>query len=254
MKILVTGSKGFIGSNFIRHLFKHDVDGYDIIDGYVRPKALNINQYDWILHIGAVSSTTELNIQKVIDLNVSWSIELFEECVKYNKNFQWASSASVYGLRLQNNGPMCVGDVCKPVNLYAQSKYLLEKYISVREVDIITQGFRYFNVYGPNEDHKGIQASPFFQFEKQARETGIIKVFEGSENFFRDFIHVDDLIKQQIEVMKHSKSGIYNIGTGSARSFMCIAKDIAIRYNAKIEKIPMPESLKQHYQKYTCAG
>lgn len=255
MKILVTGSKGFIGSNFIKQLTGHDVDEYDVLDGYVRPAELNIEKYDWVIHLGAVSSTTETNIEKVIDLNVSWAIEMFEECVCHNTHFQWASSASVYGIRDSCDGSMKITDECHPANLYAHSKYMLEQYIMKRKTtNIIKQGFRYFNVYGPNEDHKMSQASPYFQFEKQAKETGTIKLFEGSENFHRDFIHVDEVVARQIDAMEKNVSGIYNVGTGQPRSFLEVAKSIALLYNAKIEIIPFPENLISHYQKYTCAG
>lgn len=257
MKVLITGHKGFIGQNFYNFAKSQNwqIVTFDIKDDVnVRPSSINLDNCDWVIHLGALSSTTETDIKKVMDLNLIWSIELFEECVKQNVNFQWASSASVYGLREISDGPMKVGDICKPANLYARSKYLLEKYITGREVDIVAQGFRYFNVYGQYEDHKGSQASPFYQFEKQAKETGIIRVFDGSENFKRDFIHVDLLIKKQLEKIKLLESGIYNIGTGMSRSFMDVANDIALMYNAKIEIIPMPENIKLHYQKYTCAG
>lgn len=257
MKVLITGHKGFIGQNFCSYAYNQgwQVTTFDIKDNEkLRPKDLDLTGCKWVIHLGALSSTTETNIQRVMDLNLIWSVELFEECVRQNINFQWASSAAVYGKRDEHKGPMHVGHTCQPANLYAQSKHLLEQYILSRKVNIITQGFRYFNVYGPHEDHKGSQASPYFQFAKQAKTNGVIKVFEGSEYFLRDFIHVDDLILKQTEKLESEFSGIYNIGTGRPRSFMEVARDIATLYNAKIEKIPIPENLKEHYQQYTCAG
>jgi ADP-L-glycero-D-manno-heptose 6-epimerase len=186
-----------------------------------------------------------------MDLNLSWSIELFEECKKKNINLQYASSASVYGNRHKEDGPFKETDICKPLNYYAMSKYLFEEYVKKSEYDIIVQGFRYFNVYGPNEEHKGSQASPYTQFAKQVKETGIIKVFKGSEQCLRDFIHVDEVINTQLKMINYADSGIYNVGTGKTISFLEVARYIALTLNAKIEIIPFPDHLKQHYQYYT---
>ena len=257
MKVLITGHKGFIGQNFCNAAYNRgwQVSTFDIAENPdTRPRDLNFDDCDWVIHLGALSSTTETDVQRVMDLNVAWSIELFEECSRHGVNLQWASSASVYGKR-GFGSVMSVSDVCRPVNLYAKSKFLLEQYIMHSgNTRIIHQGFRYFNVYGPYEDHKENQASPYYQFAKQAKETGVIKVFEGSENFYRDFIHVDKLIEMQIDHMNESFSGIYNIGTGHPRSFVDVARDIALLYDAKIETIPFPEHIKNHYQRYTCAG
>jgi ADP-L-glycero-D-manno-heptose 6-epimerase len=257
MNVLITGHKGFIGQNFIRAVSNLGwyCATFDILDSpSTRPKELNISQYDWIIHLGAISSTTETDLSKLMDLNVSWTIELFEECVKHSTNMQWASSASVYGKRAEEQGPFRITDKCAPANLYAISKYLIEFYIASRKVPITSQGFRYFNVYGHNEDHKGTQASPYHQFEKQAKQTGVIKVFEGSEHFKRDFVHVSDLISIQLYSLISKPSGIYNIGSGNAKSFLDVAKEVSSMYNATIEIIPFPEQLKTHYQTYTCAG
>lgn len=251
MKILITGSKGFIGSNLIQHLSKnHAITGYDILDGYKRPKELNLKNYDWVLHIGAVSSTTETDVEKVMDLNVSWPIELFEECVKHNVNFQWSSSASVYG-----NKTMTFKETqsTQPINLYAASKSILEHYIKTRDVDITWQGFRYFNVYGTGEEHKGNQASPYTQFTKQAKETGVIKIFEGSDDFLRDFIPVESVCSYHEQFLDKKISGIFNIGTGKPKSFSQVAEEVASLYNAKVQIIPFPTHLRAHYQSYTSA-
>ena len=253
MKILVTGSKGFIGQNFIKALPKNwTVSSFDIKDNLdTRPKNLNISNFDWVIHLGAISSTTETNVRKIMDLNLAWSIELAEECIKYGVNIQWASSASVYGNKYHS--PVSEDCECRPLNFYAQSKYFFEEYMKSKNPHVAWQGFRYFNVYGPNEDHKESQASPYNQFAKQARETGVIRIFEGSENYKRDFIHVDHLIELQMQMLKNETSGIFNLGTGIARSFLDVARDIALLYGAKIEQIPFPEQLRPHYQKYTQA-
>ena len=182
MRVFITGAEGFIGKNFIQQL-PDDwvVSSYDLIDNPdLRPRDLNIEGNDWVLHLGALSSTTETDARRVMDLNLAWSIELAEECEKYGVNMQWASSASVYG----NKYRCAVNEShdCRPLNLYAHSKYFFEEYMKSRSPEIIWQGFRYFNVYGPHEEHKGSQGSPYSQFARQAKETGVIKIFEGSEN------------------------------------------------------------------------
>jgi len=258
MKLLLTGNKGFIGQNMYKALLKqgHQLSLFDIADNSdLRPKDLNIAGLDWVIHLGANSSTTETNIQKLMDQNLSWSIELLEECDKHKVNIQFASSASVYGKRNKAQGVFQTTDPCRPANTYAMSKYLFEQYVTAKpSLKIRVQCFRYFNVYGSHEEHKGTQASPYTQFAKQAKETGVIKVFEGSENFLRDFIHVDKLIELQLKYMQSSKTGIFNMGTGTTRSFMDVARDVALLYNAKLEIVAFPEHLKLHYQTYTCAG
>jgi ADP-L-glycero-D-manno-heptose 6-epimerase len=253
MRVFITGVEGFIGQNFIRSL-PDDwiVSSFDLIDcPSLRPDDLEIEGNDWVIHLGAISSTTETNAKRVMDLNLAWSIELAEECEKYGVNMQWASSASVYGnkYRCAVNESM----ETKPLNLYAMSKYFFEEYMKSKNPSIIWQGFRYFNVYGPHEDHKGSQASPYSQFARQARETGVIKIFEGSENYKRDFVHVDYVIETHLKMIESKKSGIFNIGSSSPRSFLDVARDVALMYGARIETIPFPEHLKERYQEYTHA-
>jgi len=246
MKILVTGHKGFIGQNLTLDLIN---SGYEVFThewGYPFP---NVKGMDWVIHLGAISSTTETNVRKILDQNVVFTIELIEECINHDVNLQFASSASVYGLYSEFKET----SVPSPVNHYARSKYLIEEYIRTRNAPIIIQAFRYFNVYGPNEDHKGSQASPYTQFTNQAIHTGKIKVFEGSENCKRDFIHVDKIIDLHKKFFNVKESGVWNFGTGFTKSFLEVAQEIAKQYIAEIETIPFPEHLKEHYQYYTCA-
>jgi len=256
MKVMVTGSKGFIGQNFCKKFYElgYEVTSFDIKDNpKTRPIDLDLYDCDWVVHLGAISSTTETDVNKIMDLNLLWSIELFERCSELGVNMQWASSASVYGKRHEFK-PFKETDECRPINYYAKSKYLFEKYLETCNHNITVQGFRYFNVYGQHEDHKGSQASPYTQFMKQAKETGVIKVFDGSEKFKRDFVHVDQVFDIQHKMMrKELSSGIYNLGSGNTRSFLDVARDIALIYDAKIETIPFPQHLKSHYQTYTCA-
>ena len=251
MKILITGNKGFIGSHFEtfwRSTKIHDVVTYDWQENTL-PRVEGI---DWVIHLGAISSTTERDVAKVIKQNVDFSVWLYEECRKYDVDMQWASSASVYGsgTEFKESAPV------DPRSPYAWSKYLFEHYVEKNPTHRKCQGFRYFNVYGPDgEEHKGSQASPFSQFKQQAASTGIIKVFEGSDTMRRDFVHVSELIKVQFQFMNQdvNENGVWNIGTGATMSFMDVATMYANQYGALIQEIPMPDNLKQSYQYYTCA-
>ena len=243
MNILLTGYKGFIGSHMLTALESagHNVSTYEW--GEVLP---GIIDQDWVIHIGAISSTTERDIDKVLRQNFDFSCQLYDVCKTFGVNFQYSSSASVYGLvsTFREDAPP------DPRTPYAWSKYLFERYVQEHSGGNIVQGFRYFNVYGPEgEEHKGDQASPFSKFKKQAEETGRITVFEGSEQFQRDFIHVSKIVDTHLKFLNVGESGIWNVGTGKTMSFMDVAKS----FNVPIDIIPMPENIKDSYQKYTCA-
>jgi ADP-L-glycero-D-manno-heptose 6-epimerase len=188
MKILITGYKGFIGKNLVEHLKDHKLFFYE--PGDTLP---SVDGLDWVIHLGALTSTTETNVELVLENNYDFSRWLVNECLKHNVNFQYSSSASVYGQNkdFNENSPV------NPQSPYAWSKYLFDRYIkhTAGSWPIKVQGFRYFNVYGPHEDHKGNQASPYHKFEKQAKDTGVIKLFEGSDKFFRDFVPVETVCK-----------------------------------------------------------
>ena len=132
---------------------------------------------------------------------------------------------------------------------------MLDRFVNqhINDFNVIVQGFRYFNVYGAYETHKGNQASPYTKFTKQAKEDKIITVFENSEDYKRDFVCVDDVCNVHEKMFSVDKSGIWNIGTGSPESFEVVARTIAEKYGAEIKYIPMPDNLKGQYQKYTCA-
>jgi len=240
MRILVTGYKGFIGSNFLKFLKGHDVSVYEW--GESLP---SLNGLDWVIHIGAISSTTETDVEKIMRQNYDFSCWLLDNCIRNQVKMQFSSSASIYGLNqeFKEDSPV------DPRTPYAWSKYMFEKYAASKFNETTIQIFRYFNVYGPNEKHKGTQASPFCQFEKQAQENGRIKVFKNSSSYLRDFVHVDEIIDTQLAFFSVLESGIWNIGTGNTMSFL----DIAESFNVPIVEIDMPENLKNSYQAYTCA-
>lgn len=247
MKILITGYKGFIGQNMVKALEKnHILSFYEW--GETPPEFEGL---DWCIHLGAITSTTETDVEKVMRQNHDFSCIVLMACQMHGVNLQYASSASVYGqlTTFKENGPVL------PMSPYAWSKYLFDRNVERQTFDnILVQGFRYFNVHGPHEDHKGDQASPYHKFEQQAKTTGVIKLFENSENYFRDFIHVSSVIDIHKRFFHVKESGIWNVGTGYPKSFKEVAEEIATKYNAKIEYIPMPDNIKNQYQYYTCAN
>ena len=279
--IIITGGFGFIGSNIIRNLNKRGQKNIFVVDDLENGhKFKNLAdcefndyfdidsffeefpQHLWekttqIYHEGAISSTTEWNGKLVMERNYKFSDKLLNKAMEYKIPFSYASSASVYGntMHFVEDGQL------QPLNMYAYSKYLFDKKIErLMELDwyqnspYIIQGYRYFNVYGEGEEHKADQASPVYKFTKQAKETGIIKVFEGSENFRRDFVNAEDIAILKIEMLNRNISGIFNCGTGRAISFMDVAILVARKYNARIEVVPFPNHLKGHYQEYTQAN
>lgn len=242
MNILVTGYRGFIGQNLVNSFDKqHRLSLFEWGDPLPE-----IRQFDWVIHCGAISSTTESDVDKIMTQNYDFSVDLYNICKDNGVNFQFSSSASVYGLgnEFKETSPV------DPRTPYAWSKYMFERYLlNNLPTHSVAQCFRYFNVYGPGESHKGSQASPFTQFEKQANEVGYVTVFENSENYLRDFIHINEIINIHKKFLSVKESGVWNAGTGKTMSFLEIAKT----FNVPIKTIPVPENLKQSYQKYTCA-
>jgi ADP-L-glycero-D-manno-heptose 6-epimerase len=200
--------------------------------------------------MGAISSTAESDINRLMTQNYEFSCGLLDQCIQHGVNMQYSSSASVYGLGndFRETAPP------DPRNGYSWSKYLFERYASNKSSQahargIRVQGFRYFNVYGPGEEHKGTQASPFCQFAQQAREHGVIRVFENSQTYRRDFVPVDTVTDYHVRFLDIDQDGIFNIGTGRTQSFL----DVARQFGRPIQEIPMPEHLRASYQTYTCA-
>lgn len=238
--IIVTGSRGFIGSYFkkkLKNVFEVDIHNKEyLLEAFDRWEEVEL-----VIHNGAISDTTETDANKIYKFNIEFTLKLIDKCRQYNTPIKYASSASVYG----NSKDYSI----QPLNLYALSKSIIDECF-VREKWKNVQGFRYYNVYGNGESHKGSQASPITQFTKQARDTGVIKIFEGSENYIRDFICVEDIFNV---VMGCKEDGIFDIGTSEPISFLEVAELVAEKENANIEIIPFPEHLKDKYQFYTKA-
>lgn len=250
MKILVTGHKGFIGSHMSQYLMHkgHEVEGFDWVENVVPA----VESYDWVVHCGAISDTTERDINKVWAHNYEFTMRLLQICDNYQTNIQLASTAAVYGPYTNFNEE----DPVYPQTPYAWSKFLIDKFLIDNGMDnfnMLVQSYRYFNVYGPGEGHKKDQMSMVSKFEVQAATDGVIKLFKNSDRYKRDLVCVYDLVRIQEEMMHQDASGVYNLGTNKAVDIESVAKLVAKNTGAKIEYIDMPDHLKTQYQEYTCA-
>lgn len=244
--ILITGTDGFIGQNLCNRLGHKGIYFSEIKtcfdDLY---EGIDWSEIEEIWHLGAISDTTCTDINKIHRYNIKYTLELFEKAIEFKIPIKYASSASVYGTSPNYNRYI------NPLNYYAMSKATIDKFVEDNINKFVKiQGYRFFNVFGKHEDHKGNQASPVHTFSKQAKETGIINLFENSKAYMRDFIWVEDVIDC---MLIDRPSGIYDVGTGVARSFERVAELIAEKYNSKIEYIPFPKHLEGKYQYYTCA-
>ena len=242
--IILTGSEGFIGKNFLKRLKDEEI--VEVEKNNAQDFCKNFTEWSkvkLIIHQGAISSTTCTDIELLINTNVAFTEWLFKRAIKYKIPVKYASSASVYGN---------TSDIINPLNYYAITKVITDYWVqdNIDRFKLI-QGFRYFNVYGDGEDHKGDQASPVHKFTKQIKDTGALKLFEGSDKFLRDFICVDDVVN--IVFNNDKPSGIYDLGTSNPTSFQEVGELVAKKYDGTIEYIPFPEHLEGKYQTYTCA-
>lgn len=281
--IIVTGGAGFIGSNIIKALNDRGRTDIVVVDNLTNGvKFTNIaaceiadyldkddflcriqngeqfaNKVDAIFHEGACSSTTEWDGRFMMQNNYEYSKALLHYCLENNIAYLYASSASVYG----------GGKVFKeqreheePLNMYGYSKFLFDQYVRRLLPDAKSQivGFRYFNVYGPREQHKGTMSSVAFHVNNQIKEDGVAKLFAGNDGYDnggqrRDFVYVGDAVAVNLWFMDHpDKSGIFNLGTGRSQPFNDVANAV-IDYHGKgeIKYIPFPEHLKGRYQSFT---
>jgi ADP-L-glycero-D-manno-heptose 6-epimerase len=277
--IVVTGGAGFIGSNIVKSLNKLGYNDILVVDNlkdgtkFINMVELNITDYmdkedfiasivagddfgdiEAVFHEGACSSTTEWDGKYMMDNNYQYSKELLHFCLERSIPFLYASSAATYGGRTEKFIEQRQYE--QPLNVYGYSKFLFDQYVRsiLPKVESQVCGFRYFNVYGPHEGHKGSMASVAFHLNNQINAGENPKLFSGSEGFKRDFIYVEDVAAVNIAFWKNSTSGIFNCGTGRAESFQAVA-DAVLDFHKKgqIEYIDFPEKLKGRYQAYTQA-
>jgi len=280
--IIVTGGAGFIGSNLVKALndkgltdvlvvddltegikFRNLVD-CQVIDYLDKDDFLQMvkqekdfpEKIDAVFHQGACSTTTEWDGRYMMENNYTYSKELLHYCLKLKIPFIYASSAAVYGTG-ENFREARENEA--PVNVYGYSKYLFDEYVRrfVTEPESQVAGLRYFNVYGPREQHKGSMASVAWHLNQQIQASGKVRLFEGSGGYAngdqrRDFIHVDDVVKINLWMLENSASGIVNVGTGASRPFNDVAKAIVSWHGeGQVEYIEFPEHLKDSYQSFT---
>ena len=245
MKILMTGDEGFIGQNMKSYLESkgHEIQGFTWNDS--KGGFPDVRGFDLVIHLGAITSTTESNVDKLMDHNYDFSYKLLLACCENKVDLQYASSASVYG-NAHSKTPFRENDTLYPTNPYAWSKYLFDRLVlkSMDKLPIKVQGFRYFNVMGPKDDHKGEMAS----LPTKWKNFNYVKIFEDSKDIFRDFIHVDDVCRIHELFFDVKESDIVNVGTGVPRSFYEIAEAMD---KEEIIEIPMPDNLKNQYQWFT---
>ena len=283
--ILVTGAAGFIGSCLVKKLNEEGHRNLVLVDRFKRSdRARNLNgkgyiakvdrdelfiwlerfgsSVDFVYHIGARTDTTEKSVEIFDELNLNYSKKLWAFCADKNIPFMYASSAATYGLG--EHGYIDSHDIVeqlKPLNPYGDSKNDFDKWLLAQEQGPdYWAGFKFFNVYGPNEFHKGRMASVIFHTFNQINKTGAMNLFrshrEDVENGHqkRDFIYVKDLVNVLYFFMEGKRaSGLYNLGTGKARTFLDLASQtfIAMGKEPNIGFIDTPEDIRNTYQYFT---
>jgi len=280
--LIVTGGAGFIGSNLVKLLLEKGHDDVVVVDDlsdghkFVNLSDLAIADYldkdeflerietpgfiggvKAVLHQGACSTTTEWDGRYMMRNNYDYSKRLLERCLDNRVPYIYASSAAVYGASHEfAESP----ENENPLNVYGYSKLQFDRYVRRVAATPGSQvvGLRYFNVYGPREQHKGSMASVAYHFDRQLLADGEVRLFEGSGGYAdgeqrRDFVYVDDVCAVNLWFLEHPDvSGVFNTGTGRAQTFNDVAEAV-IRYHGRgsIRYIPFPEHLKGAYQSYT---
>ncbi|MEO5330860.1 MAG: ADP-glyceromanno-heptose 6-epimerase [Magnetococcus sp. YQC-5] len=280
---IVTGGAGFIGANLVAGLNQRGdtnilvVDDLKQGDKFLNLRDLSIADYmdqaefrehllagrfrnrriSALFHQGACSDTMEADGRYMMDNNFTYSKELFHFSMENEIPFIYASSAATYG---GSNTFVEHPDNEHPLNVYGYSKLLFDQYVQrhMTRTKNAVAGLRYFNVYGPHEEHKGRMASMVWQLDQQIRETGVARLFEGSGGYGhgeqrRDFIHVEDVVKVNLFLADSGFiQGIFNVGTGKSRSFNDVARILLDHYGqGEIRYIPMPSTLQEKYQSFT---
>ena len=284
--IVVTGAAGFVGCNIIQGLNKRGITNIlavdDLTDGHkfknlvvcdyadymdyedflthINTNTAFIEPIEVIFHEGACSATTEWNGRYLMKNNYHYSKQLLHYCLDRRIPFLYASSAAVYGDTNDFNDDDWNQ---QPLNVYGYSKWQFDQYVRpyLESTESQIVGFRYFNVYGPHEQHKGSMASVAFHLMNQLRDTGSVKLFEGSHGYEageqqRDFVFIDDVVAVNLWFFDHpDKRGIFNLGTGDARSFNVIAHTLLkLQGSGQLDYVAFPEHLKNAYQAYTKAN
>ncbi len=283
--IIVTGAAGFIGSRLIGRLNQDNFNAIIAVDKFDNPvknrnlEGLRIQErverdafFPWldknyelvefIFHIGARTDTTEFNKSIFDQLNVSYSKEIWNRCVKYQIPLVYASSAATYGLgELGFKDDESKIKSLRPLNPYGWSKLEFDIWaLEQKKKPMFWAGLKFFNVYGPNEYHKGRMASVIWHAFNQISDTGQMKLFKSHHPDYkdggqlRDFIYVDDLVDVCVFLMhQRTPSGIYNLGTGKARTFLDLAKSVfkAMKKTEKISFIDTPVDIRDKYQYFT---
>ena len=284
--IIVTGAAGFIGSALVGELLRQGWQDIVAVDDFSKlGKAPNLdgkkltarverrefntwldaneNQVQFIFHLGARTDTTEFDKTIFDELNVRFSQEVWERCVRYGIPLVYASSAATYG-----DGELGYDDAddtlplrLKPLNPYCESKNAFDKWALAQErKPYFWAGLKFFNVYGPNEYHKGRMASVVFHAFNQISATGGMQLFRSHRPDYkdgeqlRDFVYVKDLCNVCLFLMEHRKnSGLYNLGSGTARTFLALARATfaAMGKEEKITFIDTPADIRDKYQYFT---
>lgn len=285
--IIVTGGAGFIGSAFVAKLNENNINDILIVDNLRSGEKWKnlvgkkyeefVNKADFlkfleadrwhnieaIIHLGASSSTTEKDADYLMKNNIHYTLELMNWALKRNIRFIYASSAATYG-----NGSQGYSDNHKdipnlrPLNMYGYSKQFVDEFVLAHDLQERVVGLKFFNVFGPNEYHKENQTSVVVKAFQQIKETGKVKLFKSNIPEYkdgeqlRDFVYVKDVV-DVIWWLLNSKdiNGIFNIGTGQARTWVDLVSATfkALNVKTNIEFIDMPEHLKGKYQYFTQA-
>jgi len=285
--IVVTGSAGFIGSCLVGKLNNRGHVEIILVDDFSRPEKnnntsnksfiikidrnlffnwldKNHEQVEFIFHIGARTDTAEFDMTVLNELNLNYSKILWDCCVKFGIPLIYASSAATYG-----DGSLGYDDDHKviprlhPLNPYGISKNEFDKWVlKQKKSPPYWYGLKFFNVFGPNEYHKGRMASVVFHAFNQISETGKVRLFRSHNPAYRDgeqlrdFIYMKDVVNVLYFLMEHKKdSGIYNVGTGTARTFLDLVHSVfsALDKTSSIEFIDIPEDIRDKYQYFTQA-
>lgn len=281
--IVVTGAAGFIGSNLAATLIERGYTDLVLSDDFSREdkkgnfenkkvKFVNRNDFaDWldanhkqvetIFHLGARTDTTEFDLSLLLKMNTEYTKMLWEKCCKYGIPFLYASSAATYGMGENGFSDTTDPNILKPLNPYGISKNEFDKWMLAQErKPFFWAGFKFFNVYGPNEYHKGRMASVIMHAFNQINATGMLKLFRSHRPDYadgqqsRDFVYVKDVVDVLIYFMETRKhSGIYNLGTGKARPFNDLGKATfaAMGLEPNITYIDTPADIRDKYQYFT---